>query len=86
MEWPVIWLLLLFFLVHVVASGVVFNETMTHSSRRVPKVRPVLLPSSIWAVAVLFTGIVGLGIYWVMHHSTLNPARSASNDTRSPSA
>ena len=26
---------------------------------------------TIWSLAVLITGIPGVGVYWVMHHSTL---------------
>ena len=26
---------------------------------------------AIWSLAVLVTGVLGVGVYWVMHHSTL---------------
>lgn len=34
----------------------------------------VFLTTFIWVLIALLTGPVGVGIYWVMHRSTINPA------------
>jgi len=34
---------------------------------------------AIWGFAVLVTGLVGVAIYWAIHHSTLRPGRAADS-------
>jgi len=33
---------------------------------------PLLVPRLVWIIATFFSGLVGVLIYWVMHHSTLS--------------
>ena len=35
---------------------------------------PILVESRIWLIATLIGGIVTAAIYWVLHHSRLNPS------------
>ena len=33
---------------------------------------PLLVPRLVWIVGTFFSGLVGVLIYWAMHHSTLS--------------
>jgi hypothetical protein len=54
-------------LVHIILAQAVANDVtrLEKSHRRVH-----YLGSVGWAIVVLFSGLLGLGVHWVMHYST----------------
>jgi hypothetical protein len=55
-------------LLHVFLAVGVLSDTRQLASRGR---RTELVPGVIWTVAVLVTGVLGLALYWLVHHSTL---------------
>jgi hypothetical protein len=65
-------------LLHVFLAAGVLNDCRQLAARGR---RTELVPAVVWTVAVLTTGLLGLAVYWLVHHSTLrpeNPTRDAS--------
>lgn len=59
--------------VHIAFAVGVYNdaEKLFERTRR----KPFLVNSVIWTLATLIGGVFVAGIYWAIHHSTLNPYR-----------
>lgn len=57
-------------LLHVFLAVGVLNDSRQLAARNR---RTELVPAVIWTVAVLVTGLLGLTVYWLLHHSTLRP-------------
>ena len=60
-------LTLLVAVVHVSFAVAVFLN-----ARRLPR-KPILVLPIVWALATLLGGVFVAAVYWVMHHSRLNP-------------
>jgi hypothetical protein len=59
---------LLFVVVHVMLAMGVYRDGLNIQERGD---YTFFVSPTIWSLAVLLTGIPGVGVYWVMHHSTL---------------
>ncbi len=57
-------------LLHVIIAIAVFRDAR---DLRYSQKGPFLLPPIAWSLISLLTGILGLALYWVIHHSTLRP-------------
>lgn len=62
-------IMLLIVVVHMLCALAVSKDLGNFSKRNIT---PQLMPGFSWIIAVLITGIWGLFIYWVMHHSSLS--------------
>ena len=56
-------------LVHIVFAIAVYRD-----ATRLDRVRTLIIAGpAIWGIATLIGGVITAAIYWVMHHSRLNP-------------
>lgn len=60
---------LLVVVVHMLSALAVSKDVGNFAKRNIT---PQLMPGFAWIIAVLITGIWGLFIYWIMHHSSLS--------------
>ena len=67
MQFHVIFMLLIV-LLHILIATAVARDIGSLAKRQI---LPQLLPGLAWVLAVLLTGVWGLLIYWLMHHSSL---------------
>lgn len=58
-------------IINVLFAIAVFQDTK--DSNRHPNGKTILVEGIIWALATLLGGVFVAGIYWLIHHSTLNP-------------
>ena len=63
-------------LVHIVFAVAVYRDAARLKRSQALAIADV--GPTIWCLATLVGGIVTVGVYWVMHHSRLNPAVPAS--------
>ncbi len=68
MQFHVIFMLLIVVL-HILIATAVARDIGSLAKRQI---LPQLLPGLGWVLAVLLTGVWGLLIYWLMHHSSLS--------------
>ncbi len=68
MQFHSIMIILLVLLHLFIAAGIAHDIGAMHK-RQIP---PILLSGSIWVLTGLLTGIWGLLIYWLVHHSSLS--------------
>lgn len=61
-------MIILLVLLHVCIAAGIARDIGAMQKRQIP---PILLAGSIWVLAGLLTGIWGLLIYWLVHHSSL---------------
>lgn len=61
--------LILIVILHLFIAAGIAKDIGTMNKRQLP---PMFLPGSAWVLAGLLTGIWGLFIYWLMHHSSLS--------------
>lgn len=70
-----VWILfyLIVAIVHIAFAIGVYNDAEKIFGRT--KRAPFFVNSIIWMLATLIGGVFVAGIYWAIHHSTLNPYR-----------
>lgn len=61
-------IMILTVILHLFIAAGVARDIGVMNKRQLP---PLVLPGSIWVLAALITGIWGLFVYWLMHHSSL---------------
>jgi len=61
-------LIVLTVILHVICATAIASDIGQLHKRNIP---PQLLPGSGWVLAGLLTGLLGLVVYWFMHHSSL---------------
>lgn len=64
-------------LVHIICAVAVYKDAARLKRRQALAI--VGIGPAIWCVATLVGGVMTAGIYWVLHHSRLNPAIPASS-------
>lgn len=62
-------ILILIVLLHILIATGIARDIGSMAKRQIP---PVLLSSSAWVLAGLLTGVWGLLVYWIIHHSSLS--------------
>ncbi len=62
-------IILLTVVLHVLIATAIARDIGSMAKRQIP---PILLPGSCWVLAGLLTGVWGLLIYWLIHHSSLS--------------
>lgn len=61
-------MMILIIILHIFIAAGVARDIGMMNKRQLP---PLVLPGSVWVLAALITGIWGLLVYWLMHHSSL---------------
>ena len=59
----------LIIIAHIISALAVSKDLGNFAKRNIT---PQLMPSFAWLLIVLISGIWGLFIYWIMHHSSLS--------------
>jgi len=68
-------LMMVVFILNIILAVAVYLD----AERQIARQRPLFFfGSGFWTIVVLVTGLLGLAVYWAMHHSTLRPP---SNDS-----
>ncbi len=62
-------LLILLVILHILIATGIARDIGSLAKRQIP---PLMLSPSIWVLAGLLTGIWGLLVYWLIHHSSLS--------------
>lgn len=62
-------ILILVVLLHILIATGIARDIGSMAKRQIP---PVMLSASAWVLAGLLTGVWGLLVYWVIHHSSLS--------------
>ena len=62
-------LVMLMIVLHIVIAAAIAKDISVLAKRQI---LPQLLPGIAWALLGLLTGIWGLLVYWLMHHSSLS--------------
>lgn len=62
-------LLILMVLLHILIAAGIARDIGSLAKRQIP---PIMLAGSIWVLAGLITGIWGLLVYWLVHHSSIS--------------
>jgi hypothetical protein len=82
-EWvSVIWLLTT--IVHVGLAYAVFVDSGLTWRHLLRNIDTFLVNGGLWALATLLGGVFVAAIYWLVHYSTLRPARRADAQMQEP--